>query len=226
MKVFIDIETLPPAGCGHAGCNPQEPCPDEDYRKLALKPEFGRVLCVGLLIEDGGTVVQQGVLGRDRTTLIFHLDERRLIRSLWHLLRNFNPRSDVIVGHNVLDFDLPFLYRRSIIHNIQPAFKVSFARYRCQEIFDTMWMWGNWRDKVSLATLAKALGLQRSKDGVDGSQIYDLFMQNRHVEIAEYCMRDVHLTREIYYRLNFITLEVISGEVPLSTHDISMKGID
>jgi predicted PolB exonuclease-like 3'-5' exonuclease len=39
--------------------------------------------------------------------------------------------------------------------------------------------------------------------GMDGSCIYDRFREGRHREIADYCMRDVELTREIYYRLTF-----------------------
>jgi predicted PolB exonuclease-like 3'-5' exonuclease len=40
-------------------------------------------------------------------------------------------------------------------------------------------------------------------EGIDGSSIYDRFCAGCHQEIADYCMRDVELTREIYYRLTF-----------------------
>jgi predicted PolB exonuclease-like 3'-5' exonuclease len=39
--------------------------------------------------------------------------------------------------------------------------------------------------------------------GIDGSRVYEFYMKNRHVEIADYCLRDVLLTREIYYRMQF-----------------------
>ena len=40
-------------------------------------------------------------------------------------------------------------------------------------------------------------------EGIDGSSIYDRFCERCHQEIADYCMQDVELTREIYYRLTF-----------------------
>nr|MDQ3818831.1 hypothetical protein [Acidobacteriota bacterium] len=40
-------------------------------------------------------------------------------------------------------------------------------------------------------------------EGLDGSHIYDCFCEGCHQEIADYCLRDVEITREIYYRLTF-----------------------
>ena len=39
--------------------------------------------------------------------------------------------------------------------------------------------------------------------GMDGRRVYDCFHEGRHRKIADYCLRDVKLTREIYYRLTF-----------------------
>ncbi|HEX8069221.1 MAG TPA: ribonuclease H-like domain-containing protein [Pyrinomonadaceae bacterium] len=220
-RIFIDIETLPPGedarrlleggplcrfhedGFRRAGTAP--PSLEERFRRLALCGEHGRVLAVGVIDERDGQIVCRGVLGRERETLRFHLDEARSLRAFWRFMSGFDPRRDTIVGHNVLDFDLPFLYKRSIIHSVPPSVRLSFARYRSQPVYDTMWEWVRWsRERVSLDRLARALGLRSSKaDGIDGAHVYDLFRAGSHEEIADYCIRDVELVRSIYYRMEF-----------------------
>lgn len=205
----MDIETLPPdkSSSGDNAREDHASCTDEDFRQLALDGDYGRVLTIGLTVERDSQIIHSGLLGRERQTMLFHLDEARTLRGFWKLLKGFNPCRDLIVGHNVLDFDLPFLYKRSVIHRVRPSVELSFARYRSQPIFDTMHQWNKWspRKFVSLDRLAKVLGLESSKEqGIDGSRVYDKFCAGCHTEIADYCMRDVELVREIYYRMSFV----------------------
>jgi 3'-5' exonuclease len=218
MRVFLDIETLPPER------EPSKETPvstedDQGFRELALSGEWGRVLTIGLIVERDGRETHRGLLGRERQTMMFHLDEARTLRSFWKLLRDFDARRDLVVGHNVFDFDLPFLYKRSVVHRIRPALELPFARYRSQPIFDTMCEWDRWRwtrPRASLDTLARVLGLESSKRGMDGSLVYDKFHEGCHGEIADYCMRDVELVRQVYRRLTFQSgEEVCGGDAPL-----------
>jgi DNA polymerase elongation subunit (family B) len=219
-RIFVDIETLPPGEemrerfaaelMHHCAENrlvtsaPEKV--EEEFRKLALSGEVGRVLAVGVIVERDKEILHQGIIGRDRTTRLFHLDEERTLRSFWRLLADFNPERDLIIGHNIFDFDLSFLLKRSIIHRVRPPVRLSFARYRSRPIYDTMCEWSQWsfKGRVSLDRLAKALGLESSKgQGIDGSRVYDYFCAGCHEEIASYCMRDVELVRQIYLRMNF-----------------------
>lgn len=207
-RIFVDIETLPPdRNSSEVGVRAElSSCSDEEFRRLALDGDFGRVLTVGLIVEHDGEVRHRGLLGRERQTMMFHLDEARTLRGFWKLLRGFNIRRDLVVGHNLFDFDLPFLYKRSVIGRVRPSVELSFVRYRSQPIFDTMHQWNKWspRKYVSLDRLAKILGIESSKGrGIDGSRVYDKFCAGRHGEIADYCMRDVELVRAIYYRMVF-----------------------
>src|SRR5688500_16477212 len=114
-KVFLDAETLPPdesdplTGC-ESGTRTEE-----EYRKLARNPQFGRILCIGLIVERDGEVITRGVLGRDRSTGLFHLDEARILRAFWKLVRDFDDRRDLFIGFNLLDFDLHYICTRSVI---------------------------------------------------------------------------------------------------------------
>lgn len=204
MRVFLDIETLPPER-DEARETPAS-ADEQTYRDLALSGDWGRVLTIGLIIEKDGREIHRGLLGRERQTMMFHLDEARTLRAFWRLLKGFNPRRDLIVGHNIYDFDLLFLYKRSVIQRVRPTVVLSFARYRSQPIFDTMHEWEKWkwsRKYVSLDELAGILGLESSKQGIDGSKVYDKFCTGCHGEIADYCMKDVELVRQVYYRLTF-----------------------
>ena len=222
-RVFLDIETLPPRREDLANFPKVCDCDEEQFRKLALSGDYGRVLAVGIIIERGDEVTHCGVLGRERQSMLFHLDEGRTLRAFWKLMRGFNPGRDLIITHNGISFDLPFLYKRSIIHRVRPTVDLSFARYRSQPLFDTMCEWNKWdlRKFISLNELAHILGLESSKgNGFDGAHVYDRFCEGYHQEIADYCLRDVKLTRAIYYRMTSPDGSESQGESYESQHAV------
>jgi DNA polymerase elongation subunit (family B) len=188
--ITVDIETLPADGA--------DP-------KSALDGNFGRLLCIGFSDEDD-LGYAEGVIGWDDEANRFTGDERRMLEEFWGRMRGFRPSVDRVVGHNVFDFDLKFLLKRSIILGVRPTVELSFARYRNRPIFDTMREWECWSHctRVSLDTLALALGLGSSKaDGVDGGRVHELFLSGEHEAIRDYCANDVALTRAIYRRMTF-----------------------
>lgn len=172
-------------------------------RDACLKAEYSRVLVMSLIVENADGIVKRCIIGIDSSTGRFFEDEAQCLHRIWNHYAPFNPATDLLIGHNVLNFDLPFLIKRSIIHKIKPSIHPSFARYRAQPIFDTMQIWQRWNGAISLDTLAQTLGLESSKQGINGSQVYDFYRAGRHREIADYCARDVLVTREIYRRLTF-----------------------
>lgn len=224
-RLFIDIETLPPAeedrdrlspiiaktlektkseSSWNSGAMDVEIVVEDPFKQLALKGEFGRVLTIGLILEEDGTLKHHGLLGRDQQTGKFHLNEVRILQKFWAIVRGINLSRDVIVGHNVFDFDLPFIIKRSVVNGVNPGVRPSMRRFQNQPIFDTMKEWSCWGRNVSLNDVALALGLISPKNyGINGSQVYDAWCKGRDEEIALYCMRDVECTREVFYRLNF-----------------------
>jgi hypothetical protein len=230
-RIFFDVESLPPPeerrfmikpdvvrklcrksnivfsqeqGSGQGNPNV---CTDEQFRLLALHAEYGRILSIGLIVEHDWKVVHCGLLGRERPSGRFHLDEARTLRAFWKLLKDFNVGRDLIIGHNAMDFDLPFLYKRSCINRIHPSILFSFARYKSAPIYDTMREWAHWNPQaphISLAHLAEILNVGITKtEGMEGSRVYEEFMAGSHDRIAEYCLQDVQMARAIYYRMVF-----------------------
>ncbi len=128
-------------------------------------------------------------------------------------------KTDLFVGHNIMDFDLRFIMQRSAILGVRPSWNkfeeagkkpwemikfLSFARYRNLPIFDTMHEWSNWgRNGSSLEHIALAMNIPTPKVGIDGSEVAKFFAEGRVNEICDYCKRDVETVRAIYKRMTF-----------------------
>ncbi len=206
----IDIETLP--------ANKSDNClalqktikqPDEVFLKTALSGDFGRILCIGYIDDKRDGQISSGVIGWDNQIKSFAKTEKQILVEFWQRMADFHPNFDRIVGHNIFDFDLRFILKRSRFHQVKPSVDLSFARYRNQPIYDTMCEWECWNfgTKVSLDRLAQIFSLPTSKsEEVNGSCIYELFQAGRYQEIRDYCLKDVELTREIFRRMTFTNI--------------------
>ena len=196
MRLFLDIETLPaPESLHDLYLSTLKEAPEDDEeRKEALsetsfRAEFGRILCIGYQKEPGMKAPD-----------VLTGDEAPMLRKFWEIAKGVT----LYVGHNILDFDLPFLIKRSIINRVRPL-EISLARFRRQPVYDTMHEWNLWneRDKPRRDTLAKILGLETSKKGIDGSKVAEYHAAGRDAEIFAYCKDDVRLVREIHRRMTF-----------------------
>ena len=194
MKIFFfDIETVPTdKSLQDNGLLESQMQLDEAelIKKLSLSAATAKIICLCYAIDPpgGGTVnVLQG-------------EETDIIKNFWKLAVECN----LFVGHNILDFDLRFIYQRSIIHGIKPSREIPFARFRNSPIYDTMHEWSKWgREHVSLDALSKALGIPSPKENLDGSKVYPYYRAGRLPEIIDYCKRDVESVRAVYRRLTF-----------------------
>jgi len=195
-KLFLDIETIPASDESratleklHAKKNKGLEDFDEYFAKTSFDGAFGRIICIGYAVDD------------DETDVLYNAgDEKETLRQFWELAKS----SDMFIGHNVLDFDLRFIYQRSIVNGVRPSLDLNFARYRNFPIFDTMKEWGKWgQNNVGLEHLALALGIPTPKDGIDGSQVWDFFKAGKVQDILDYCKRDVVTTRAVFKRMVF-----------------------
>jgi hypothetical protein len=202
--ITIDIETLPSK-------EPVESClfwkTEEEFLKTGLDGNLGRILCIGYAEQDDtGKLVTHGCFGWREATKDFEMDESVLLKEFWGYLRGFDVGRDLIIGHNIMDFDLPFIIQRSVINYVRPTVDFNFARYRSAPIFDTMREWDCWRTRgsTSLKKLAYALGLDPPKtEELDGSTVYENYLAGRFEAIHRYCMGDVKAARNAWRRLNF-----------------------
>jgi predicted PolB exonuclease-like 3'-5' exonuclease len=217
-KIFLDIETLPAAKESEETLrilyekkltkDTQKKEEENGFADFLAKTSFdgayGRVLCISYAIDDQKTEVLYNE-NNERQTLVEFWD---LVNSLSIAPRNmqYPDYGLLFIGHNVMDFDLRFLYQRSIVLGVKPAYELNFARYRGYPIYDTMKEWVKWSNNtIGLEYLALALGIPSPKDGIDGSQVAAFFEAGKTADILEYCKRDVDTTRAVYQRMVFET---------------------
>ena len=213
--ITIDIETLPTTEPFESRLFWET---EEEFRKTALDANLGRILCIGYCEQNEfGAIIKHGCFGWRDETEDFEPNERIILTEFWQFLKSFNTSHDLIIGHNIMDFDLPFIVQRSIINGVTPTVDFYFGKYRNAPIFDTMRVWDCWKwgGKTSLKKLAFALGLENPKaGGIDGSNLYEAFLDERFEEIYKYCMRDVKVTHNIWRKMNFTfpaeTLQVMA----------------
>lgn len=129
--------------------------------------------------------------------------EKKTLSEFLAFMNNFDPESDEIVGHNIIGFDLPFIFQRCVVNELKVRTFVNLADFNVRGVFDTMHRW--WlgaRRTVSLDDLAWALGIESSKTAeVEGSKVFDLYQAGKLHLIREYNLNDVRVTRQIYERL-------------------------
>lgn len=223
MKVVLDIETVQApreewarlVGLGDMaaaeGTGGGEPCDDlfsraeadarqrsEDdlYEKSAFDGTFSRIVCIGLL-QFSDSMEPQGAVSW------YGANEKELLRQFWARVAQVRP--SLFITHNGLGFDLPFIKKRSIIHQVKPSLDVNLAKFRTEPVYDTMAIWSNWdtRGWIKLDVLARALNVE-SKSG-SGKQVAEMWAKGQGKEIAEYCLQDTYVTYACYCRMNFRT---------------------
>ncbi|MDP2585841.1 MAG: ribonuclease H-like domain-containing protein [Candidatus Levybacteria bacterium] len=199
-KLFFDIETIPSAEEHkdmHVGIikkldSKKGKTAEEIHEKTSLEGTFGRICCIGI-IKEGPT----GIIQKD----VFFGTEKEILTQFWKAAADVQQ----FIGHNIWNFDLPFIYKRSIINSVRPRRDINFARYRNLPIYDTQQEWELWgyQKAQKLDTLAKVLGLPTSKDEMDGSMVWKYHKKGKIADICNYCMKDVELTRQVYYKMTF-----------------------
>lgn len=218
-KLYFDIETLPAEEKAHGILNILYLKRESKKKETAEKTEFvqfvndtsfdgafGRVLCISYALNDAPP---QSICNPD--------DEAKTLKKFWDVA----AEADLFIGHNVRDFDLPFIIQRSRILGVRPSWNLleepgkkpweinkflSFARYKNYPIFDTMHEWNHWREgrlNKGLEHLAMAMNIPTPKEGIDGGQVSAFFKAGKIKEICDYCIRDVETVRAVYKRMTF-----------------------
>jgi len=166
-------------------------------RYMALRPEFGHVICIGL----GHDARGRGELDTKALTARQVADERFLLEGFWEIVRA--RRDWCFITYNGLAFDLPFLIRRSIFLGVAPTTGLPLRPFQLDSHFDVMRCLANWErtESVRLDIVAELLGLSKSPAGMDGSQVLGLWRAGRVEDIEAYCLGDVRLVYEVFQRI-------------------------
>jgi hypothetical protein len=130
-------------------------------------------------------------------------DEAESLKGFLALMSDFAPECDVLVGHNIVGFDLPFIFQRCLANNLAAKPFIDLSEFHVQGVYDTMrgW-WLGARNRVALDDVAWALGIESSKTSdVEGSKVFELYQAGKLAQIREYNLNDVRVTRKVYERM-------------------------
>lgn len=177
---------------------------EELYQRSAFDGTFSRIVVIGLLIFSDSMEPQESLSW-------YGENEAELLRRFWRKVGELRP--NLWITHNGLGFDLPFLKKRSVIHQIRPPLDLNLARFRTDPVYDTMAVWSNWdtRGWVKLDVLARALDVA-TKSG-SGAEVAEMWIKQDRKDVALYCLQDTYVTYACYCRMTY--REVQSPEVVL-----------
>ena len=213
--LFLDIETVPESEhfnelddekkelWGHKSKyqRKDEFTAEEFYERAGIWAEFGKIICISV-----GYFNFKGDIRTFRTTS-FHGEESKLLKEFKNLMiTHFSSAKHLMCGHNAKEFDFPYIARRMIIHGIELPYKLNLFGKKPWEIphLDTMelWKFGDYKHFTSLKLLANILGIPSPKDDIDGSQVRQVYYEEKNLDrIITYCEKDVITTAQVFLRL-------------------------
>jgi 3'-5' exonuclease len=193
---------------------------EEITKFMSLWPFTSQVVCIAMLnaetqrgqsiyvaddFEDGENVLAASEQGEDGPVkFIPCADETELLTQFWDVAKKY----DAVVTFNGRGFDVPFIYLRSALLNV-PITRKNWLGYRyavephCDLAEQLTFYSVSGRDgaarRFNLDFYCKAFGIESPKSaGVTGMDVFTLMAEGKFREIAEYCLRDVRATVELY----------------------------
>ena len=182
-------------------------------QRAGILAEFGKIICIstGYFYTDGNKNLSlrlKSIAGDDEKTLLRSFIE---ITDKWHKHnKNFQ-----FAGHNIREFDIPYLCRRMLINQLTLPSYLSFHGAKPWEVrmVDTLqwWKFGDYKHYTSLHLLANVLNVPTSKTDIDGSQVQHVYYEEKNLpRIVEYCQKDVIVVANLILR--FKNLPLLSEE--------------
>lgn len=170
------------------------------WLKTSFDGGMGQICVIGWAIDDEpAEALQVADLTPDAEAelLRYWFDQLRQAYSGTHHQR------PIIIGHNHVSFDLPFIWQRAIVHGIKPPMWLPRdPKPWSESVFDTMTQWAGVKSRISMDRLCRVLGIP-GKDGMTGADVWPAVKAGRIDEVAAYCKKDVERTRAIHKRLTF-----------------------
>ncbi len=173
---------------------------DSIYRREAgIYAEFGRIVCISV-----GFFYQKNGEEFFREKSFSGDDERQILIDFSQMLEKFMADGNkMLCGHNIKEFDVPYLCRRMLINGLRLPSCLNIAGKKPWEInfIDTLelWRFGDFKNYTSLKLLTAVFGIPTPKDDIDGSQVANVYYNEHDLQrIALYCEKDVLATARLY----------------------------
>lgn len=177
-------------------------------QRAGVMAEFAKVVCISLGYfkkETGGY--------QFRVKSIFGHDEKELLQNFITTINQLEVVNHhwSFTGHNIKEFDIPFLCRRLLINGLAIPPYLDFQNMKPWEtnMIDTFqyWRFGDYKNFTSLKLLAASLNVPSPKDDIDGSMVGQVYWEENNLDrIAVYCQKDVITVANIILRFKNLSL--------------------
>jgi len=182
---------------------PEDATPEYAYLNGAgIFAEFGKIVCISvgfIFNKDGERHLRLKSFAGD--------DERQILTDFSAMLElSFSGVENNICGHNIKEFDVPYIARRILINGLQIPQMLRIAGKKPWEVhfIDTLdlWKFGDYKHYTSLKLLTNIFGIPSPKDDIDGSQVALVYYEEKNIDrIAFYCEKDVLATAQLLLRM-------------------------
>ncbi len=176
---------------------------EASYDQAAIYAEFGRIVCISVGIirttEDGKRAIH--------LNSYCDFDEKKLLTDFAKMLNEFIPKGHhTLCGHNILEFDVPYVARRMLINGVELPKVLDVGGLKPWQVnfIDTLelWKFGDRKSPAQLKLLTHVFGIPTPKDDIDGSEVGRVFHQEKDLErISTYCKKDVVATAQVFLKM-------------------------
>ncbi len=177
-------------------------------QRAGVMAEFAKIVCISV-----GYFTKQGEALQLRIKSFFGHDEKKILQDLINMINQMEAKNNkwCFAGHNIKEFDIPFLCRRLLVNNLSIPAYLDFQNMKPWDTntIDTFqyWRFGDYKNYTSLKLLAAALGVPSPKDDIDGSMVGDVYWKQKNIDrIATYCQKDVLTVANIILRFKNMPL--------------------
>ncbi len=175
------------------------------HERAGIYAEFGKIVCISI----AAIRIKRGVLQTVRIKSFCQAKESDLLKSFCQfIVKHYNqPEIHGFCGHNIREFDIPYIVRRFLVHeiNVPKVFRISMKKtWENKHILDTLdlWRFGDYKNYTSLQLLCCILNIPSPKSDIDGSQVSAVYWKDDDLDrIVEYCERDVRALIRVFLRL-------------------------
>ena len=199
--------------------------------RAGIFAEFGKIVCitVGFLVKSSNKSDWH-----IRLKSFADRDEKKLLEGFSELLQQYfkgskgskNAFLSHYCGHNIKEFDMPYICRRLLINQLPLPQSLDIAGKKPWEVAHfidtlTLWKFGDYKSYSSLSLLCAVFGFPTPKDDIDGSEVGRVFWEEDDLKrITTYCEKDVLATINLF--MKYRRMELIPEDRITSATDFSV----
>lgn len=172
-------------------------------QKAAIYAEFGKIVCISC-----GYITKEEGVEKLRVKSFYGKNEMQILNDFAKLLKlNYSDfQNQTLCGHNIKEFDIPYICRRMLINGIDLPDIINIHGKKPWEVnfIDTLQLWkfGDYKAYTSLNLLAALFEIPTPKDDIDGSMVGEVFwIENDINRIKNYCEKDVLTSVRLFQKL-------------------------